>query len=113
MIVELVNVEVDALPEVDSGLMRELGLARTEGAPSTLAERLLLPSLNIRGMQSATVGPTARNVIPTHADASLDLRLVLGNDPEQMLYRVERHIAAMRLPSSAAFLKDSIWSKLI
>lgn len=85
---------LEALPEIDSGLMRELGLARTEGAPATLSDRILLPSLNIRGLASATVGPTARNVIPTHADASLDIRLVKGNDPGKMLDLVERHIAA-------------------
>ena len=43
-------------------------------------------------MASATVGETARNVIPTVAEASIDIRLVKGNDPESMLELVERHI---------------------
>jgi acetylornithine deacetylase/succinyl-diaminopimelate desuccinylase-like protein len=39
------------------------------------------------------VGPTARNIIPTRAEATLDVRLVKGNDPERMLDRIEAHIA--------------------
>jgi hypothetical protein len=57
-----------------------------------LAERLLLPSLNIRGLQSATVGEAARNIIPIEATASIDIRLIKGNDPEKMLDLVEAHI---------------------
>ena len=83
---------LSAVPEVDSDLRAELGLARTEAGNTSLVERLNLPSLNIRGMESASVGPTARNIIPTTAEASIDIRLVRGNDPEAMLDLVEAHI---------------------
>jgi len=85
---------LEAAPDYDAELRSELGLAATELQNAPLLERLLLPSLNIRGMSSAAVGDAARNVIPTQATASLDLRLVKGNDPEAMLDVVERHIAA-------------------
>jgi acetylornithine deacetylase/succinyl-diaminopimelate desuccinylase-like protein len=85
---------VEALPRIDAALRRELGLAATEAGNAPLAERLLLPSLNVRGLQAATVGSSARNVIPRTAEASLDIRLVKGNDPERMLDLVERHVAA-------------------
>jgi len=87
--------EVEAmasLPDFDGQLRRELGLARTEAENASLADRLLLPSLNIRGLQSATVGDAARNIIPTEATASIDIRLAKGNDPEAMLDLVEAHI---------------------
>lgn len=87
--------EVEAmasLPDFDGQLRRELGLARTEAQNASLADRLLLPSLNIRGLQSATVGDAARNIIPTEATASIDIRLAKGNDPEAMLDLVEAHI---------------------
>jgi acetylornithine deacetylase/succinyl-diaminopimelate desuccinylase-like protein len=83
---------LEALPVPDAELMRELGLARVEGGGATLAERLNVPSLNVRGMQSASVGATARNLVPTRAEASIDIRLVKGNDPERILDVVERHI---------------------
>ncbi len=83
---------IAALPDFDAELRRELGLAASEMKNAPLAERLLLPSLNLRGLVSATVGASARNVIPTQATASLDIRLVKGNDPEEMLDLVEAHI---------------------
>ncbi|HKI95082.1 MAG TPA: M20/M25/M40 family metallo-hydrolase [Gemmatimonadales bacterium] len=80
------------LPDFDASLERELGLARTEGAPATLAERLTLPSLTVRGLKSGNVGPLARNVIPPTAEAVLGIRLVQGNDPVHMQALVEAHI---------------------
>ena len=82
------------LPDYDDVLQRELGLAWTEGAPASLAERLLLPSLTVRGLASGSVGAGARNVIPDRAEAALGVRLVKGNDPDDMLDRVEAHIRA-------------------
>lgn len=85
-----------AIPAIDEALRLELGLAAgaTEGDGTSLAERLLRPSLNIRGMASGAVGAGARNVIPTAAEASIDVRLVRGNDPDAMLDLVEAHIRA-------------------
>ena len=81
-----------SLPDFDEQLRRELGLARTEAENALLAERLLWPSLNIRGLESARVGEAARNIIPIQATASLDVRLAKGNDPEAMLDLIEDHI---------------------
>jgi len=80
------------LPSYDEELKRELGLARTEGEPQTLAERLQLPSLTIRGLSSGNTGALTRNVIPPTATASLGIRLVKGNDPQTMRELVENHI---------------------
>jgi acetylornithine deacetylase/succinyl-diaminopimelate desuccinylase-like protein len=80
------------LPDYDAELKRALGLARTEGEPASLAERLLLPSLTVQGLRSADVGRLAANVIPATAVASLGVRLVKGNDPAHMLDLVEAHI---------------------
>lgn len=81
-----------ALPDYDDDLRRELGLAHTEGAPASLADRLMLPALTVLGLRSANVGALASNVIPAEATATLGLRLVKGNDPERMQDLVEAHI---------------------
>ncbi|GMV07715.1 MAG: peptidase [Gemmatimonadota bacterium] len=81
-----------ALPAYDEELKRELGILWTEGAPATLAERLLLPSLTIRGMTAASTGRLATNVIPNEATAALGIRLVKGNDPAHLRDLVEAHI---------------------
>lgn len=82
------------VPAYDDQLKKELGLVRTEGEPQTLAERLMLPSLTIRGLSSGNTGAKARNVIPATATATLGIRLVKGNDPEHMKDLVEAHIRA-------------------
>jgi acetylornithine deacetylase/succinyl-diaminopimelate desuccinylase-like protein len=81
-----------AIPHPDALLQRELGIARPEVAGRSLLESLQLPSLNIKGLQSANVGPLAANVIPVSAKASLDLRLVLGNDAQRQTEKVIAHI---------------------
>ncbi len=81
-----------SLPNYEDELKAELGLAWTEGQGETLPERLLLPSLTVRGLSGGETGALATNIIPNTATAALDIRLVKGNDPEQMLDLVERHI---------------------
>ncbi len=89
---ELERAVLRELPDYDEELKRELGLLRTEGGGASLAERLLLPSLTVRGLASANVGALARNIIPATATAALGIRLVKGNDPEHMKDLVEAHI---------------------
>lgn len=83
---------LDAVPDIDDQLREEFGLAASENNNESYLRRLLLPSLNIKGLESATAGPTARNVIPTTATVAIDIRLVKGNDPRDMLDLVEAHI---------------------
>ncbi len=79
-------------PDIDADLMREFWLGSTENAPKHLAELILEPSLNIRGMSSSRVGTQASNVIPSSATASIDMRLVKGMDPLQTADRLIEHI---------------------
>ncbi|HTU09680.1 MAG TPA: M20/M25/M40 family metallo-hydrolase [Allosphingosinicella sp.] len=81
-------------PSPDAQMRNELGLGWTEGSGAPLLELINLPSLNVNGMRSADVGANQRNVVPTEATAALDLRLVLGNDPDRQVERVIRHIRA-------------------
>jgi acetylornithine deacetylase/succinyl-diaminopimelate desuccinylase-like protein len=81
-------------PDNDAALRSELGIAWTEGAGKRLVELINLPSLNIRGFLSSSVGATARNVIPSTATASIDIRLVKGIDHAKSVDRVIEHIRA-------------------
>lgn len=85
-VVSLTALEKNALkemPDNDAELQRELGVARPDGDGKKLVELLQEPSLNIRGLKSAYVGGQATNVIPTQAEASLEARLVQGEDPQK------------------------------
>ena len=83
-----------AMPDWDRELMRELGIVRTEGAPQSLPERLLVPALNVRGITSGNTGSLARNVIPSTAVAALGIRLVLGNESGHLRQLIVDHIRA-------------------
>jgi len=89
---DLERAALAALPDYDEELKRELGLARTEGPGQSLAERLLLPALTVRGLSSGYTGQLTQNVIPPTATAALGIRLVKGNDPRHMRELVEAHI---------------------
>ncbi|NNF27781.1 MAG: M20/M25/M40 family metallo-hydrolase [Gemmatimonadetes bacterium] len=85
---------LEGLPNSDDQLKAELGIARSEGEPENLAERILVPALNIRGITSGNTGARARNVIPNTAVASLGIRLVKGTEPDHMRDLVVRHVEA-------------------
>ena len=84
--------QVRRIPDIESTIREDLGIAWTEGKGQTLFQRLMLPSLTIQGLSSGNVGKLARNVIPSTATANIGMRLVKGNDPEKMLDLVEAHI---------------------
>ena len=79
------------IPSIDESLKRELGINDPEGTES-YTERLLRPSLTIRGLSSGNTGKLARNVVPATATAAIGMRLVKGCDPEKQKDMVEAHI---------------------
>jgi acetylornithine deacetylase/succinyl-diaminopimelate desuccinylase-like protein len=83
-----------AAPRYDEELKTALGVARPEGAGRSLLELISLPSLNVDGLRSAEVGADARNVIPTTAAATIDMRLVKGNDHRRQVERLVAHVRA-------------------
>jgi acetylornithine deacetylase/succinyl-diaminopimelate desuccinylase-like protein len=98
-------------PKYDEELKRQLGLAYTEGGGKSLLELINQPSLNIDGIKSGDIGELARNVIPSWANAVLDLRLVKGNDHRRQVEKLRRHIESqgfyvtMREPTAEERLK--------
>jgi acetylornithine deacetylase/succinyl-diaminopimelate desuccinylase-like protein len=85
---------VASAPDIDAELKAELGLARTEGAGKRIEELVNLPALNFRGIDAAGVGAQSRNVVPASATLSLDVRLVKGMDPDRVIERIRKHLAA-------------------
>jgi acetylornithine deacetylase/succinyl-diaminopimelate desuccinylase-like protein len=83
-----------AMPLYDAELKRELLLGRSEGRGSRLEELINRPGLTVRGLASAGVGAQSRNVIPSTATASIELRLVKGMKHRRAVDRVVAHIRA-------------------
>ncbi|MFC1553438.1 M20/M25/M40 family metallo-hydrolase [candidate division KSB1 bacterium] len=80
------------IPPFDGHLMELYGFSEPEGGGKSLMELINRPSLNIRGMQSAWIGSQARTVVPTEATAAIDIRMVKGNEPSDMVNKVKKHI---------------------
>lgn len=85
---------IAAAPAADSALRAELHLARTEAANARLMDRIMLPALNLRGIQGGGVEELAANAVPTVARASIDFRLVPRQRPERVRALVEAHARA-------------------
>jgi acetylornithine deacetylase/succinyl-diaminopimelate desuccinylase-like protein len=83
-----------AVPPVDEDLRRSLLLNRTEANNALLAERIMLPALNLRGIRVGNVGAAANNAVPTEAEASIDFRLVPNQTPEHIRQLLEAHLTA-------------------
>jgi len=94
-VLPLSSTEKEALlkiPNIEETLKKELGIAEPEGDGRSFPELLHLPTLNINGIKSADVGDLGANIIPTKAEAMLDLRLVLGNAVDKQINKVLKHI---------------------
>jgi acetylornithine deacetylase/succinyl-diaminopimelate desuccinylase-like protein len=83
---------IAALPKFDGELRKALGMAHTEANDALLAERLMLPAFNLRGIRVGGVRETGSNTISPVAYASFDLRLVPAQDPMRIQKLVEAHI---------------------
>lgn len=71
------------------------GLGFSMNANGGYAARLLRPLLNVRGLRAGDVGSSSRNVVPASAVASIDLRLVAGQDPAAMIEAVRDHVSGL------------------
>jgi acetylornithine deacetylase/succinyl-diaminopimelate desuccinylase-like protein len=83
---------VAGAPDVDEELRQSLGLAASEAGNARLVERILIPALNVRGLEAGHVGEKAANAIPVEARASIDFRLVPDQTPERVRALFEAHL---------------------
>lgn len=86
---------LDAVPDDESEIMRDLGIAARDSVGGSLQEAVQYPSLNVRGMSAGWVGDEARTIIPATAVAEIDVRLVKESDPERLLGLFRDHLEAM------------------
>jgi acetylornithine deacetylase/succinyl-diaminopimelate desuccinylase-like protein len=85
---------LQAVPDDEASLLKLFGVSEPDLVGESLQEALQYPSLNIRGLESAYVGEQARTIIPDHATAALDVRLVKETDGEALLAKIRAHVEA-------------------
>jgi acetylornithine deacetylase/succinyl-diaminopimelate desuccinylase-like protein len=82
---------IASIPAPDSALRVELLLGGTEANNAPLMERIMLPALNVRGINGGGVGALGANAIATLARASIDFRMVPRQTPANVQALVEAH----------------------
>jgi len=80
------------VPNYDQYLKKLYGFCQSENQGKSLIEAIHSPSLNINGIEGGSRGNQIRTIIPSSATATIDIRLVKGNDPQDMVQRVKNHI---------------------
>ena len=83
---------IKAIPSYEYFVKKNFGFSGEESGDASLLEAIQYPSLNIHGLQSGWVGDQARTIIPPFAETSIDVRLVKGNDADDMLKKIVNHI---------------------
>jgi acetylornithine deacetylase/succinyl-diaminopimelate desuccinylase-like protein len=76
----------------EAALLKRAGIARAERVGANYQEALQYPSLNVRGLASASVGAKAANIVPSEAIAEIDIRTTPETDGRRLFERVKRHI---------------------
>ncbi|MCX7114447.1 MAG: M20/M25/M40 family metallo-hydrolase [Gammaproteobacteria bacterium] len=79
-------------PDNEAMLRQRVGIAKSEAAWHSFQEAIQYPSLNIRGMVSAAIGPKTANIIPSEATAELDLRTTPEADGHHLFQLLKTHI---------------------
>ena len=80
------------IPVDEEAIGEELGLARF-ATDRPYYERLLLePTLNVNGIAGGYGGPGGKTIVAHEATATLDCRLVPGQDPDAVFERIRAHV---------------------
>ena len=91
-----ISKEVEAIlkevPDDESFIRNNLGIANTDRVSDSYQKSLQYPSLNVRGLSAGWVGDKVRTIIPDRAIAEIDVRLVVESDPDRMISLIRDHI---------------------
>ena len=96
-VVPLTESEIAALkavPSYEREIMETYGFSDVETNWESLMEAIQYPALNCNGLHSGWVGSQQRTIIPPSATAALDIRMVKGNVPADMVRKVVDHVKA-------------------
>ena len=83
---------LNSVPDDENKVKVKLGIGTIDSVGTNYQTALQYPSLNIRGMASAWVGPESRTIVPATATAEIDMRLVVESPPERQVALLKKHI---------------------
>ncbi len=97
----------------DAEILRDAQVEEAWGETEyTLYERITLrPALTINGITGGYQGPGGKSVIPSHAIAKLNLRLVSCQDPAEIDRLLRQHIARITPPTVKTIVRSEPGAK--
>jgi acetylornithine deacetylase/succinyl-diaminopimelate desuccinylase-like protein len=81
-----------ATADDEPALRKRIGIAKAEAVGKTYQEALQYPSLNVRGLSSASVGAKVANIVPSEAIAELDFRTTPETDGHRLVGLVRAYV---------------------
>ena len=94
-ITEQVKSVLKKIPSEDELIKKRTKIKSVDKVAESYQESIQYPSLNIRGLQSGWVGSQVRTIIPSIAQAEIDVRLVLESDPLRLINLIKTHIESL------------------
>src|ERR1041384_3086591 len=89
---------MEAMPEVAEEYKSRFGVKQfikgLTGGIDLKIEEVFVPTCTICGLTSGYQGPGSKTVLPAAASARVDFRLVIGQDPEDILKKLRAHLDA-------------------
>ena len=101
---EAERAELALVPYDEAAFTAEVGSAGRWGEPgwSVLERRWLRPTVDLNGIWGGFQGEGAKTVTPCQAHAKITCRLVPGQEPDQIVELLRRHVAAHTPPGVEA-----------
>lgn len=98
-----VRAELAKSPDDEASELRNLGLDRWWGVPEYTARerRTVRPTLEVNGMGGGFQGVGIKTVLPREAMAKITCRLVVGQDPQDIVAKLKAHVASVTPPGVA------------
>jgi len=80
------------VPDDENFINEKLGIFEPDKVGDDYQESIQYPSLNINGIRSAWVGEQSRTIVPSEAEARLDIRTVPESNPDKLIGLLKDHI---------------------
>jgi len=111
----VVRARLAQIPDDEARELRDLGLDRWWGVPEFTARerRNVRPTLEVNGMGGGFQGAGIKTVLPREAMAKITCRLVVGQDPQDIVEKLRAHVAKVTPPGvevSCVPLAGSGWA---
>ena len=95
------------IPSEDELIKKRTKIKSVDKVAESYQESIQYPSLNIRGLQSGWVGSQVRTIIPSIAQAEIDVRLVLESDPLRLINLIKTHIESLGYKICLLYTSDA------